>query len=960
MFLTKLLPSEGLYCVALLLPSGKFKHHFHADLPAAEAQLEALNGAGHTVYIAQATFDPEKIAEAQKNNAGIPRGLSTDEWKKLAKRERSQDNALYLRNFFLDIDCGEKWALKSQQEGAIALREFILETGLPSPAVVNSGNGLYAQWLLEDNVPAMQWRTVARLLKQVVKAYKPALGDDSSRTADSASVLRPPGTTNRKPGKEAKPVVLLRDMAPIPFMTFVRALGVAARKKQIKQDAIQPPKVVADINAEFATHTDIPSKAELVAGKCAQIALMRDTRGDLSEPLWYACLGVLLFCENGDAVIHEWSNGHPGYNPAQTDSKISQWRNSGMGPATCANIGSNNSQACIGCPNNGKIKSPIVLGRPEPENKELPVEECEAPDGFRRSDAGLYAEEEGRWLRFYDCDLAPVKLAYDASLGYEVMTIRHRLPHEGELECTVRSSLVQDPKAFITTLSDNHIKVVGVKEKKLMTAYFESYAAKLQRQRRMAEMLTQMGWATSRNGETMFILGKKVFRKDGTAEVTNLAANVPKAAGGFRSAGDPEKWAEMTKVFTMPAMEPFAFAFLAGAFGAPLMRFTGFEGAMISMWGESGSGKTLVSRMAQSAWGYHKDLMMMKGDTANSLIARLGVYGSLPLTIDEVTNIEGLTLSDLAYQITQGREKVRLTRNAKERDTVNKWNTLAVTTSNASLVERLCGAKQDASAEINRIFEYQCYQHDKFREPLTKEVYWTLHENYGHAGEKYAQWLVAHEQEIKTGVDKIAEKIIAAAQMKSEERFWAAAAAVAIYGGLIAQKLGLIRFSVSDVYAWVVQRLYSMREVKADLKADAISVLGEFIDTYSANMVVVKEGADKVVVIEPPRGALVIRFAVDTGRLWLSRAILKQWLAKKFGSYAQMRDELLLKHVLLDANKRKTMSAGTVYGGAQQVCWEMDMRNPELHGAAWEVVERADELSRSPLRLGEKVPAKEM
>lgn len=960
MFLSKLLPSEGLYCVAVLLPSGKFKHHFHESLGTAQAMLDSLDRAGHTVYISQATFDQAKIAEAKAHNAALPRGLSLEDWKKQAKRERSQDNAAYLRNFFLDIDCGEKWKLKSQQEGAVALREFVHETGLPAPAVVNSGNGLYAQWILEENIPAMQWRTVARLLKQVVKEYKPALGDDASRTSDSASVLRPPGTTNKKPGKTAKPVVLLRDAAPIPFMTFVRALGIAARKKHISQTALQPPKPVTDVNAEFFNHSEILSKAELVAEKCAQVRFMRDTKGDMSEPLWYACIGVLLFCENGDSTIHEWSNGHPGYSPAQTEGKITQWRTSGMGPATCANIGSNNEQACIGCPHNGKIKSPIVLGRPEPEKIEVPVEQCDAPDGFRRSEGGLFAEEDGRWIRFYDQDLYPSKLAYDASLGYEVMTVTHKLPYEGEMSFTVRSSIVQDPKMLLTALSDNHVKVLGQKEKKLMTAYLESYAARLQRQRRMAEMLTQMGWATSRSGETMFILGKKIFRPDGSVEIANLAAGVPKAANGFHTKGDVAKWTEMTQVFGMPGMEPFAFAFLAGGFGAPLMRFTGFEGAIVSMWGESGSGKTLVSRGIQSVWGNNDDLMMMKGDTANALVSRLGVYGSLPLTIDEVTNIEGLTLSDLAYQITQGREKVRLTRSAKERDTLNKWNTLAVTTSNSSLVERLCGAKQDASAEINRIFEYQCYQHDKFREPLTKTVYWTIRDNYGHAGEKYAQWLVTHEKQIKAGVDMISDRIIKDAQMKSEERFWAATAAVAIYGGVVARQLGLIKFSVSDIYAWVVQRLYSMREVKADLKADAISILGEFLSQYAGNMVVVKEATDKIQVIEPPRGSIVSRLAIDTGRLWLSRAVMKQWLAKKFGSYAQMRDELMLKRILVAPNKRKTLSSGTMFGGAQQLCWELDMRNPELYGAAQEIVDRADELSKAPLRLGEKKKVGEM
>ncbi|MFA5429496.1 MAG: hypothetical protein WC279_14930, partial [Sulfurimonas sp.] len=160
MFLAKLLPAEGLYCVALLLQGGGFRHFFHETLPAAQQQLDTLDRAGNTVYIAQATFDPIKVTEAQAHNKTLPKGTPRDQRKKV----RAQANALYLKNFFLDIDCGEKWPLKNQDEGKLELIKFIRETGLPAPAVVNSGNGLYAHWILDEAIPAATWRTTAFLL----------------------------------------------------------------------------------------------------------------------------------------------------------------------------------------------------------------------------------------------------------------------------------------------------------------------------------------------------------------------------------------------------------------------------------------------------------------------------------------------------------------------------------------------------------------------------------------------------------------------------------------------------------------------------------------------------------------------------------------------------------------------------------------------------------------------------
>jgi len=93
--------------------------------------------------------------------------------------------------------------------------------------------------------------------------------------------------------------------------------------------------------------------------------------------------------------------------------------------------------------------------------------------------------------------------------------------------------------------------------------------------------------------------------------------------------------------------------------------------------------------MINSVWGYHKDLIMLKDDTRNTILSRLGVYANLPMTLDEVTNMTGADVSDFAYRITQGRDKGRLNANAVEKTNLNSWNTIAVTSSNASLIDLL-------------------------------------------------------------------------------------------------------------------------------------------------------------------------------------------------------------------------------------------------------------------------------
>lgn len=934
MFLKKLMPDTGLYCVALLLPKyGTFRHIFHDSIETAAQQLGHLSNAGHNVYLAQATFKPEVIRSAEEHNKTAAKGDR--------RKLRSQDNALFLKNFFLDIDCGEKWPLKNQKEGCKALAEFVAETGLPMPTVVNSGNGLYAHWVLQSAIPSSQWRTVAKVLKQVVATYSPAIGGDTSRTSDSASVLRPPGTINRKPGRPEKSVCIIHEAPEVDFLSFVKILGRAAKKKKVDVTKLAAPKPVEDINADFLIRQEsIPSDPAKVADRCAQLGAMRQCRGDVTEPLWYCCLGLLAFCEGGDTAAQEWSSGHSDYAFGKTESKMQQWLDSGVGPTTCSKFGEVNPNGCLGCPNNGQIKSPIVLGRPDPEQVVLADDECPPPTGFRRAEDGLYVEVDGRWVKFYDQDLWLHQLAWDESLLYEVMVIRHRLPHEGELECTLRSSLVNDPKALLTALADNHVKVVGKVQKNMMVAYMESYQQVLQRHRRMNMLLCQMGWKEDRNGRgAMFVLGKRIFYKDGQVEEANLAKNVPRAALGFKSNGDIKSWVEMTKVFRMPHMEPLAFAFLAGGFGSVLLKYTGFDGAMVSMFGGSGCGKTLILRMINSVWGYHKDLIMLKDDTRNTILSRLGVYANLPMTLDEVTNMTGADVSDFAYRITQGRDKGRLNANAVEKTNLNSWNTIAVTSSNASLIDLLSTAKADPSAEINRILEYEVHPNKLFADEVTTKVFWCIDENYGLAGDIYAQWLVQNADKIKPALDEVRKRIEIAGELKSDERFWGAVASTAIVGGLFAKRLGLIDFDVAPLFQWVASTIKGMRKAKVDTTTDAISLLAQFFAENAHNRLVISRPMGKTwQILDEPRGMLAVRVDAQEKVAYISRTYIKNWIGKRMASYGQVRTQLINRGVLLDANCSKNLGQGSIYVGATQPCWKVNLLADALAGANQEIL----------------------
>ena len=129
-----------------------------------------------------------------------------------SSESRTQANAVGAYGFWVDIDCGEQKAAEGKgyatiEEALAAVDSFCKATGLPKPNItVNSGGGIHVHWILTDLVLKEPWQAYAKKFKAL--AAKFGFLADPSRTADIASVMRIPGTMNRK-YDPPKPVALL-------------------------------------------------------------------------------------------------------------------------------------------------------------------------------------------------------------------------------------------------------------------------------------------------------------------------------------------------------------------------------------------------------------------------------------------------------------------------------------------------------------------------------------------------------------------------------------------------------------------------------------------------------------------------------------------------------------------------------------------------------------------------------
>jgi hypothetical protein len=143
-----------------------------------------------------------------------------------------------------------------------------------------------------------------------------------------------------------------------------------------------------------------------------------------------------------------------------------------------------------------------------------------------------------------------------------------------------------------------------------------------------------------------------------------------------------------------------------------------------------------------------------------------------------------------------------------------------------------------------RLLEYKIELTGTLSKQEADEIFNSLYDNHGHAGVKYAQYLVTDLEEAMYLVMQVQQRIDKAVDMSNRERFWSAVAACNIAGALIAKDLGLIDFDIHRVYTWIVAELKVMRhEIKAPTKGvtDAIS---EFINEHRGTVLVINNEAD--------------------------------------------------------------------------------------------------------------------
>lgn len=923
-FLKRVLPDSGLYACAVL-KNKKFTHVFSESVEELSRNITKLESKGQDVFYAVSAFH---------------------------KSRRRQENVRATKLVAMDIDCGKGKPYSSQAEGVKALKKFLKKSGMPTPTIVSSGNGLHCYWILKKELPPEKWVPLSKAVKQTALSH--GLEIDPTVTSDSARVLRPIGTTNNKGNKLVSLLVQQPDTSLQELSKFV----VNSLNPQHK------PRPASKLAAALKIESELPPAVpEIVRSKCQQIQWATSNPDEVSEPFWYNLMGVAAYCREPEETAKAWSTGHDDYDPAAAVAKMYQWKNNTDGPATCNRFENERPKGCQGCPFAGKITTPARLGAQFAEvevKDDAPDKEASSisiPKPFKRTKAGIKVVIEDTDIDVCPFDIYPVSYGRDEALGYEVVRYHWNRPHEGWQELVFRQALLTEgSRDFPTTIADQGIVLSGKRQTEYFQLMLRNYMEELKKHRAMTNLYGSMGW---KHDNREFVLGNTLIRRnehgDIEAKTTSLdSSKNTKADEMYGTSGSLNKWTNFTSILEKADMVPHMLAIGVGL-SSVFYAFTGLKGLTISLYGPTGGGKTLAQYWIQSIYGDPDLLHFASKFTQNTLFHRMGSYRHLPMTIDEVTLMSDKEVADFVYWVSQGRDKARLNRQAQERE-IKDWSMPVVVSTNRSITSKLIAAGLDSEAQMMRVLELNIGAHKALTKgsAVGKKIYEFLMGNYGHVGRAFIKKLVALGPEAIQAMVSEASAVLKhefGCEFSGEERYWEQAISLAYLALKLAHEEELIRFSPKTSITWVLEELGAVRKQVEDSKSDAFEVFSEFLnDNASASVAIMHTGNQTMVDHNRlPKGELRVRFDLyrphatkpfDRGTVMVHRAFLRKWLAVNGLDYNTFMEELEAENALFGAkNARAYLGKDTPIKVGQTYVVGFNLNHDRLKG----ILDAADE-----------------
>lgn len=947
-FLELVLPSEGNKIITLVKPfeNGNTWFKYKAYPTAEEAARAALafDQRGETVYFAVNSF-----------------GDWYHDPKKDKKRIRTQENVVACRSMYDDFDVdGDDIKKYATREEALADIIKLAKALQLTPTITSSGGGYHAYFSFDEDVSVDVWEELSAMKRDITNHMH--LKADRAVDMDSSRILRPVGTTNRKNGQE-RPVELVKLGKAYPvekvrekLQAYIQQFNVAPAPTKVKKSSDNP----------FAAALgDYPeSDANVVAEHCSAVRQFKESGGNIAEPHWHRAIGVVKFCTDGEAIIHEWSKGHEAYSQIETQEKIDEWD---VGPTSCIEM--DKHVGCMeSCPMASKCKYPIQLGFTE-EAKSVEEEtttEAEevasaAPtpimiegqnipywpqNGYRWNGSALsrsIIDDDGvvHWRPFCRSFIYPINRIQDSE-GQWVVHWRAKEKNGKWREFFMPTLELASADLMAKTLAAHEIFLMRTKHARNdMAEFAEGLIETLQAWRIETKTFKQFGWLEDRSG---FVMGTKLITVDDEMEVLCDPDMPTDIAVDFGRSGSLDEWvANIDKLFNRPGAEAFQFA-LCHSMGSVLVELMGssnWHGLPLAFTGHGGTGKSTAAKIACGFYGkpeYMERQTGEQGSTLNAAIKRIAIMGSVPMLLDEFSGRSPDELTRTAYSLGNGRDKERLGSNGKFSTVGGQWFKNSFITSNDSLHESISKLPAGYRVEATqlRFFEVQLpadFRNEVFPDITQEFIEHHMDNVYGEACRPFIRFIIKNVDWVRRQIAAARSKFNPKSEDDNKERFYRDAIVTALVAGKIAEKLGLISFDIANMKKWALEQVVKMRENRRDTNTDISEHLASFISTLPGRMIITKHFGDsraktKEQPMEILRGPAIGRVCTDDKKVYVTVKSISEWCKDHGVTPAAMREELdrdgyLVHQADGTVNPRIYLGSGTTVPSGQARCYEL-------------------------------------
>jgi len=913
-FYEKALPSQGVYCVAGIdQTTKKITQRFAETLDQLTEIIERFKQQKLNVFVALATFE----------------GFS-----------RKADDALFLRSFFIDLDVGQEKAdqgrgYASKDEAHSALLEFVEAKELPPPVILDSGTGIHAYWLFDEDIPSVEWLPVAVRFKEFCIE---GLMIDPVVTADVARIMRSPDTFNYKTDPPS-PTQLLSEIYQYSFEEFRDFLGTAVIEDSTKEVLLKARGPLDEDTIALKKLANVESSFEKIAERslsedgCAQIKYAIENAHDLPEPVWKAALSIAQHCSDRDEAIHKLSEDYHGYSRERTEKKATECQDK---PYSCVAFNDVNPGGCNGCPHRGKITNPLALGKVikvAPVSTEIAVwEDADTetiPSGvvpdhpqalfpyFRGQYGGIYYQPSPKIdkngvkhqedaILIFPHELFPLNRMFSKQDG-EIMTMRLILPHDPPRDFMMTTKSINSPDEFKKAVGFVGISASPGKLTHIMN-YIMKWGHYLQSQAKADIVQMQMGWIeseddTRRLGDA-YVIGNNIILPNGNIERTPASPMVRSIAKHFEPKGTFEKWQECVNQLNRPSLEMHAFGTLIGL-GSPLMPLTSTPGVAVSYTGKSGNAKTGALYANLSIWCNPVAISVFES-TSNGLNQRYVTLKNAAFGVDEAHGRSAEELSKTIHAISQGKAKIRLQGSVNaEREHELLASGIGMLTCNMPLLELITSKNTMATGEMARLIEFLIMKPQVLLdEPdFGIKVFDPLKYNYGHASRKLVPaYYQLGEADLMDRTKYWIRRFKNDFGDDAIYRFYDNLIGAAFTGGMVANEFGIITYDLERIYDKVCGEMIEIKNKVVTLgEADHSGVLGDFINKFYTGFIGINDGK---VTLEP-RNSLVGRIDYGTGLVYVSTTEFKKYLLEKNISTREFERNMKEKKILLEVKKMR-------------------------------------------------------